>query len=82
MVLHKESTTIPSLLFFLKKKAGHCVMNNFCEIIKSSIEGKFHKIEIEYPNWIFILENMSNATDTNYFTIFLQTADIALVFFK
>ena len=25
---------------------------------------------------------MSNATDTNYFTIFLQTADVALVFSK
>ena len=29
-------------------------MNNFCEIIKSSIEGKFHKQEIEYPNWMLI----------------------------
>ena len=40
--------------FSYKKNAGHCVMNNFCEIIKSSIEGKFHKQEIEYPNWMLI----------------------------
>ena len=29
-----------------------------------------------------ILTLLSNATDTNYFTIFLQTADMALAFFK
>ena len=57
MVLHNESTKISSIFFFLEKD-GRCVMNIFCEIIKSSIEGKFHKQEIKYPSWISILENM------------------------
>ena len=52
-MLHKESTTISSILSFPKKKAWRCVMNIFCENIKSSIEGKFHKQEIEYPKLDF-----------------------------
>ena len=30
-------------------------MNIFSEIIKSSIEGKYHKQEIKYPGWISVI---------------------------
>jgi len=49
----------------------------FCWKIKRWRDEKKHIYLVKKKN-----ERKSNATNTNYFTIFLQTADVALVFSK
>ena len=56
MMLHKESTTIPFILFFLKKKWGVVSWTSFVKISSLPLKVSFTNKKLNTPNWISILE--------------------------